>query len=50
MEACDAEGNKAVVTQYHKYLSEHSLIKAVFNETALLSPPMTAQGNPSDSH
>jgi hypothetical protein len=41
---------KAVVTQYHKYLSEHSLIKAVFDETALLSPPMTAQGNPPDSH
>jgi hypothetical protein len=41
---------KAVVTQYHKYLSEHSLIKAVFNESALLSPPMTAQGNPPDSH
>ena len=40
---------KAVVTQYHKYLSEHSLIKSVFNETALLSPPMTAQG-PSDSN
>ena len=41
---------KAVVTQYHKYLSEHSLIKAVFDETALLSPPMTARGNPPDSH
>ena len=40
---------KAVVTQYHKYLSEHSLIKSLFDETALLAPPMTAQGNPSDS-
>ena len=40
---------KVVVTQYHKYLSEHSLIKSLFDETALLAPPMTAQGNPSDS-
>ncbi|MGB8894821.1 MAG: hypothetical protein WA322_07045 [Pseudolabrys sp.] len=40
---------KTVVTQYHKYLSEHSLIKSLFDETALLAPPMTAQGNPSDS-
>src|SRR5512136_1552341 len=30
---------KAVVTQYHKYLLEHSLIKSVFDETPLLSPP-----------
>jgi len=28
---------KAVVSQYHKYLSEHSLIKTVFEDT--LSPP-----------
>ena len=40
---------KAVVTQYHKYLSEHSLIKSAVDETALLSPPMTAQGHRSDS-
>jgi hypothetical protein len=39
---------KAVATQYHKCLSEHSLIKAV-DESALLSPP-TPQGNPPDSH
>ena len=32
---------KAVATQYHKYLSEHSLIKSVVDETALLAPPMT---------
>ena len=41
---------KAVVTQYHKYLLEHSLIKSVFDQTPLLSPPVTAQGNSSDSH
>jgi hypothetical protein len=41
---------KAVATQYLKYLSEHSLIKSVVDETALLAPPMTAQGNPSDTH
>ena len=35
---------KAVVTQYHKYLSEHSLIKSAFDETALLSPPNTGVG------
>ena len=40
---------KAVVTQYHKYLSEHSLIKSAFDETALLSPPIPAQGHRSDS-
>lgn len=38
---------KAVVTQYHKYLLEHSLIKSVFEETPLLSPPVTAQSNSS---
>src|SRR5262249_32773903 len=27
---------KAVVTQYHKYLSDHSLIKTVFDETPSL--------------
>jgi hypothetical protein len=40
---------KAVVTQYHKYLLEHSLIKSVFEETPLLSPPVTAQSHSSDS-
>ena len=40
---------KAVATQYHKYLSEHSLIKSVVDETALLSPPIPAQGHRSDS-
>jgi hypothetical protein len=41
---------KAVVTQYHKYLSDHSLIKTVSNETASLPlpPPMATQDNPSD--
>ena len=37
---------KVVVTQYHKYLSENSLIKTVFDET-LLPPPKRAQGNSS---
>src|SRR5512135_2091945 len=40
---------KAVVTQYHKYLLEHSLIKSIFDETPLLSPPKTAQSHSSDS-
>jgi hypothetical protein len=40
---------KTVATQYHKYLSEHSLIKSVVDETALLSPPVPAQGHRSDS-
>jgi hypothetical protein len=39
---------KAVVTQYHKYLSENSLIKTVFDETPSLPPAMTAEANPSD--
>jgi len=30
---------KAVVTHYHKYLSEHSLIKTVFDETLSLPSP-----------
>src|SRR5215475_6675649 len=34
---------KAVVTQYHKYLSEHSLIKTVFDETLSLPPPKKGQ-------
>ncbi len=41
---------KAIVAQYHKYLSEHSLIKTVADETALLSPPTTVQSNPSEPH
>jgi len=39
---------KAVATQYHKYLMEHSLIKSVVDETVLLSPPIPAQGHRSD--
>jgi hypothetical protein len=41
---------KAVVTQYHKYLSDHSLIKTVSDETASLPlpPPMATQDNPPD--
>jgi hypothetical protein len=39
---------KSVVTQYHKYLSDNSLIKTVFGETASLPPPVTTQDNPSD--
>ena len=30
---------KAVVKHYHKYLSDHSLIKTVFDETPSLLPP-----------
>jgi hypothetical protein len=33
---------KAVVAQYHKYLSEHSLIKTVFEDTLSLPPPKRA--------
>ena len=33
---------KAVVSQYHKYLSEHSLIKTVFEDTLSLPPPRRA--------
>ena len=40
---------KAVATQYHKYLSEHSLIKSVVDKPALLSSPIPAQGHRSDS-
>ena len=36
---------KAVVTQYHKFLSEHSLIKTVFDETLSLPPPKKAQAS-----
>jgi hypothetical protein len=40
---------KAVVTQYHAYLSENSLIKSVVDEPALLVPAMSAQGNSSEA-
>jgi hypothetical protein len=33
---------KAVVAQYHKHLSEHSLIKTVFEDTLSLPPPKRA--------
>ncbi len=33
---------KAVVTQYHKYLAENSLIKTVVDETMSLPPPKRA--------
>ena len=39
---------KAVVTQYHKYLSDNSLIKTVPDETPSLPPPVTTKDNPSD--
>ena len=38
---------KAVITQYHKYLSENSLIKSVPELTASSSAPMTAEGSSS---
>src|SRR5262245_678581 len=34
---------KAVVTQYHKFLSEHSLTRTVFDETLSLPPPKKGQ-------
>ena len=36
---------KAVVTHYHKYLSEHSLIKSVVEEALSLPAPKKAQAN-----
>ena len=36
---------KTVVTQYHKYLSDNSLIKTLFDETASLPSPVAAQSN-----
>jgi len=36
---------KAVVTHYHKYLSEHSVIKTVFEETLSLPAPKKAQAS-----
>jgi hypothetical protein len=38
---------KAVVAHYHKYLSEHSLIKSVVEETLSLPAPKKAQTNQS---
>jgi hypothetical protein len=39
---------KAVVTQYHKYLSEHSLIKSIFDDdTVTLLPPRKNLPKPS---
>jgi hypothetical protein len=40
---------KAVVTQYHKYLAEHSLIKSIALVEARTEESSTAQGKPSDS-
>ncbi len=34
---------KAVVAQYHKYLSENSLIRSVVDETVSLPPPKKMQ-------
>src|SRR5262245_26509960 len=39
---------KSVVTRYHQYLSDHSLIKTVTDETPSLLPPGTTQDNPSE--
>ena len=39
---------KAVVTQYHKYLSENSLIKTVFDEAMSLPPPRETQESPAN--
>jgi hypothetical protein len=39
---------KTVVTRYHQYLSENSLIKTVTEETPSLLPPVTTQDNPSE--
>ena len=36
---------KAVVTQYHKYLSEHSLVKTAFDETPSLPAPKKVQAD-----
>ena len=38
---------KAVITQYHKYLSDNRLIKTVFDETTSSPPPVMTQGHPS---
>jgi hypothetical protein len=36
---------KSVVTQYHKYLSDNSLVKSVFEEPLSLPAPKKAQGS-----
>jgi hypothetical protein len=36
---------KSVVTQYHKYLSDNSLVKSVFEEALSLPAPKKAQGS-----
>ena len=41
---------KAVVTQYHKYLAENSLIKTVFDENTILPPPKRVQSKPAETH
>jgi hypothetical protein len=38
---------KAVVTQYHKYLSENALIKSIFDDTIALPPPKNNSANSS---
>ena len=38
---------KAVITQYHKYLSDNRLIKTVFDETTSSPPPVMTQGHSS---
>ena len=40
---------KTVITQYHKYLSENSLIRSVSDDLASWPPPTTTQSSPSDS-
>ena len=37
---------KAVVTQYHKFLSEHSLIKTVFDEHPIVASTKEGSGRP----
>jgi hypothetical protein len=39
---------KSVVTHYHRYLSDNSLIKSVSDETPSLLPPGTTHDNPSE--
>ena len=38
---------KAVVTQYHSYLKDNSLIKSVSDETPSLPPPVPTKDSPS---
>ena len=48
MEAGYPKEAKAVVTQYHKYLSENSLIRSVFDDdTVALLPPRKNLPKPS---